>query len=109
MSSFIITILLGAFIVVIGMLNMKGNLSSLHWYHRQRVTEENRLPFGKAIGLGTVIIGAVLIIFGVLSFVAEFCDIAWLTVVGTAIMIIGVVIGLGLNIWAMIKYNKGIF
>ena len=109
MSSFIVPTILGVFIVILGILNMKGNLSSLHWYHRQRVTEENRLPFGKAIGLGTVIIGASLIFFGALSLAAELLSIDWLTAVGGVIAVVGTVIGLGLSFWAMIKYNKGIF
>lgn len=109
MSYFIVPTLLGVFIVILGILNMKGNLSSLHWYHRQRVSEEDRLPFGKTVGLGTVIIGAALIFFGALSLASELFDVAWLTLVGSVVMIIGIVSGLGLSFWAMIKYNKGIF
>ena len=52
MPEFIITLLLGIVCIVLGTLNMKGNISTLHWYHRKRVAEENRLPFGRLVGLG---------------------------------------------------------
>lgn len=68
-------------------LNMRGNIASIHWYHRQRVTEKDRRPFGKLVGLGTMVIGVSLVVFGALSFAAD----------------------LGLSFFAMIQYNKGIF
>ena len=47
MECFITSTVLGFILCVLGCMNMKGNISSLHWYHRQRVTEEDRKPFGK--------------------------------------------------------------
>lgn len=105
MTEFLVTAILGIMLCVIGVINTTGNVSSLHWYHRQRVTEADRKPFGRLVGLGTIIIGIGLIIFGVLSFF----NIAWLTILGTVILVLGCVIGLGLNFYAMIKYNIGIF
>lgn len=66
MAAFITVSGLGILISILGIINMTGNISSLHWYHRQRVTEENRKPFGKLVGLGTLIIGLAMIVFGVL-------------------------------------------
>ena len=91
MSSLFVPGLLGALLIFIGVRNMKGDISSIHWYHRQRVTEEDRKPFGRQVGLGTVIIGVALLI------------------TGCAIIITGIVGGLVLSFRAMIKYNKGIF
>lgn len=105
MIEFLITAILGIMLCIIGVINTTGNISSLHWYHRQRVTEADRKTFGKLVGIGTVIIGFALIIFGVLSLF----DTAWLTVAGAVILVCGIVVGLGLNFYAMIKYNKGIF
>ena len=31
-------VILGIIISILGISNMKGNISSLHWYHRQRVS-----------------------------------------------------------------------
>lgn len=88
---------------------MKGNISSIHWYHRKRITEENRLPFGRMVGLGTIICGISISIFGFLSFVAEKTQIDLFAIVGAVIVVVGLVIGLALSLYAMIKYNKGIF
>ena len=56
--------LIGIACIAFGIMNMKGNLSTLHRYHRDRVSEEDRIPFGKKVGLGTVIIGAAFIAVG---------------------------------------------
>ena len=47
MSAFIITLLVGVICIVLGVSNMRGNISSIHSYHRQRVKEEDKIPFGK--------------------------------------------------------------
>ena len=107
--NYIVPVLLGILCIVIGILNMKGNVSSLHSYHRRRVAEQDIRPFGRLVGLGTVIIGATVILFGAMSFISEQLKMPIFTIVGTVIMIVGIVVGLGLNIYAMIKYNKGIF
>ena len=45
--------IIGAVLLVIGILNMKGNISTIHRYHRHRVKEEDVLPFGRLMGAGT--------------------------------------------------------
>ena len=55
MQDFIMTLVLGVLICVMGTINMTGNISTIHSYHRKRVTEENRKPFGRLVGLGTLI------------------------------------------------------
>ena len=109
MNDVIGPIILGAFISILGFSNMKGNISSIHWYHRKRITEENRLPFGRMIGLGTLICGVSLVVFGCLSFVSEKTQIDIFTTLGSVVVSVGLVIGLALSLYAMIKYNKGIF
>ena len=109
MAAFIATASLGVLIVILGIINMTGNISSLHWYHRQRVTEENRKPFGKLVGLGTLFAGSSLILFGILSFIAEKTNTpAWM-IVGAVEVVVGIAVGLGISFYAMFKYNKGIF
>lgn len=71
MEAFITTGILGVILIALGVMNMKGNISSLHWYHRQRVTEEDRKPFGKLVGLGTLMIGVAMILFGILFWIYE--------------------------------------
>lgn len=109
MATFITSAALGVLISILGIINMTGNISSLHWYHRQRVTEENRKPFGKLVGLGTLIIGVAMILFGVLFLAFEKTQIGVLVIVGTVELIAGIAVGTVVSFYAMIKYNKGIF
>jgi len=109
MSTIIGPIILGVLILIIGILNTRGNISSLHWYHRYRVTEENKIVFGKIVGIGTIIIGISMILLGVLSFVTEFFKNDFLILISSIIIVVSITIGIVLNFYAMIKYNKGIF
>ena len=109
MDNFFVPGILGVILIVLGIMNMKGNISSLHWYHRQRVTEENRKPFGKLVGLGTLIIGIALVISGILFWISEVTATELWLIVGCVITVVGIVVGLVLSFYAMIKYNKGIF
>ena len=105
----IITAIIGVVCIVIGIINRKGNISTLHSYHRNRVSEKDRLPFGKMVGLGMIIIGVSMIIMGALSFIATILQNNLYLTLGSASLIVGLVIGLGITFYAMIKYNKGIF
>lgn len=109
MTSSIVTGLIGIMCILLGIQNMKGNINSLHSYHRKRVSEEDKLAFGKMVGLGTVIIGIGVLIFGVFTFVADITEKEMFVHIGMAFMIIGLIIGSILSFKAMIKYNKGIF
>ena len=105
----IVTFLIGVIGIVLGISNMRGNISTLHSYHRHRVSEEDRIPFGKQVGLGTMVIGVGIIIFSVLSTVALYTENNIFILIGTAVLIVGIVAGLIISFKAMIKYNKGIF
>lgn len=109
MDSVWVPALLGLLIAAMGLTNWKGNLSTLHWYHRHRVTEENRPIFGKLVGAGTMLIGAALIFFSLLSYAGNQLQSAAFTVTGSVLLAAAVIIGLGVTFYAMIKYNKGIF
>jgi len=108
MPAFIVSSLVGIVCIVLGVSNCKGNISSLHAYHRQRVSEEDRIPFGKKVGLGTIIIGAVIIVFSGLSAVTLYTNNDLFILIGTGILIAGIIVGLVISFKAMIKYNKGI-
>ena len=109
MAGNIVTFLVGVICIVLGISNMRGNISSLHSYHRSRVSEEDRIPFGKQVGLGTIIVGIGIIVFSVLSSVTIYTENDIFILVGTAVLIIGIILGLVISFRAMIKYNKGIF
>ena len=101
--------ILGIIISILGISNMKGNISSLHWYHRQRVSPDDVMPFGKRVGLGTLIIGIAIIVFGLFSLITYLTEIEVYTIIGAALLIPAVIVGLGLSLYAIIKYNKGLF
>ena len=109
MAGNIVTFLVGVICIVLGISNMKGNISSLHSYHRNRVSEEDRIPFGKQVGVGTIIIGIGIIVFSVLSAVTLYTENDIFILLGSVLLIGAIIIGLVISFRAMIKYNKGIF
>ena len=109
MLSYIVTFFVGIICIIIGVSNMRGNISSLHSYHRNRVSDEDKIPFGKQVGLGTIIVGVGVIIFSILSSITLYTENNVFALIGTAIMIVGIIVGLLISFAAMIKYNKGIF
>ena len=109
MLSMIITSLVGIILCVFGAINMTGNISSLHSYHRSRVREEDKKPFGRLVGIGNIMIGVSIVTFGILTYVYERTLLDAYVIAGTVIICVGIVIGLGISFFAMIKYNKGIF
>ncbi len=84
-----------------GVVNIKGNISTIHAYNRRNVKEEDIPKYGKAVGTGTLIMGISL----VLGFIASL----WSEEMITYIILIGVVVGLGFILYGQFKYNGGIF
>ena len=109
MAAFITVSGLGILVSILGIINMTGNISSLHWYHRQRVTEENRKPFGKLVGLGTLIIGLSMIVFGILFLIFKQTQLQAFVVIGVIELILSIIVGMIVSFYAMKKYNGGIF
>lgn len=109
MKEYIIAFLVGVLCIFLGISNMRGNLSSLHSYHRRRVSKEDRIPFGKKVGLGTVICGCAITVYSILSAFSYYFENEPLAVVGAVLLVVGLLAGLGLSFYAMFKYNKGIF
>ena len=109
MNEVLLPVIIGIVIIILGVMNMKGNISTLHRYHRQRVGEEDRIPFGKKVGLGTIIVGCAVIGKACFQYAAEKRTDPAMETVGTIVLIAGFLVGLVLIIHAMIKYNKGLF
>lgn len=109
LTGIITPLLVGALLIVIGIVNMTGNISLLHSYHRARVTEENRKPFGKMVGLGNLLVGVGVIIFGGMMLLAEKMQNEIFIIIGMIVMFAFFVIGLAISFKAMKKYNGGIF
>lgn len=94
-------LIFGIFISVIGIVNMTGNISTIHSYNRRKVKEEDVPKYGRAVGTGTLIIGV--------SLIAAFVTTFWSETAMSFIVIPALVIGLGFILYAQFKYNKGIF
>jgi hypothetical protein len=99
---YIFLLIFGICITVLGIFNLKGNISSIHWYNRLKITEENRKKYGKSMGIGSLIIGICMTITAILQMIFYNENIWYITV-------IGIVIGLIFMIYGQIKYNRGIF
>ena len=67
----IIMLILGVFISVVGIVNIKGNISTIHSYNRRKVKEEDIPKYGKTVGTGTLIIGISLVLGFIVSFWSE--------------------------------------
>ncbi len=109
MENLILSLIIGIVFIVIGILNMRGNVNLLHSYHRDRVKEEDKKPMGKTVGLGMIIIALAIIINGALEFLSKTLSNPILTYVGLGVLIVGLAVGLGLNFYAIKKYNGKIF
>ena len=93
---------LGAILTALGIFNMCGNIGSIHWYNRRKVTKENQKAYCQIVGLGTLIVGIALIAAGIIQ--------ALIGIEASApIMVGGILVGLVLILYAQFKYNRGLF
>ncbi len=97
----LILLILGIFISVLGIVNIKGNISTIHSYNRRKVSEEDIPKYGKAVGTGTLIIG--------ISLAVSFFITFWNEAAVAYIILPAMVIGLAFILYGQIKYNHGIF
>lgn len=95
-------IILGAIFIFLGIINYKGNISTIHWYNRRNISKKHVKKYGKLIGLGTTIMGVGMIITGILQLFYRLEELNY-------ILIISIIIGIIIMFYSQIKYNKGIF
>lgn len=106
MIEYITMLILGILLLPLGIMNIKGNIQSIHWYNRTRITEETRPKYGKLMGSGTIIIGGGLILTSILNllFLSNLSELIGGIIIGAAC-----IVGIAVMLYAQIKYNKGIF
>ena len=97
----VLLLVLGLFISVLGIVNIKGNISTIHSYNRRKVKEEDIPKYGKAVGTGTLVIGVSLVLAYLITF--------WNETAIDYIVLPAMVIGLAFILYGQIKYNHGIF
>ena len=108
MVGFITTVLVGIFLCFIGIRNMTGDISSLHSYHRNHVKDEDVKPFGKLVGIGTIVVGIATIFLGTFIWISEEFSKPIFMTIGFVGFVIGMIVGMGMSFYAMKKYNGGI-
>lgn len=99
---YVFLLFLGVIIIIMGIINLRGNISTIHWYNRRRVSQADAPKYGKAMGLGTLIIGGSIALTAVLQMIFDREIIFYIILAGT-------VIGVSIMLYAQFKYNKGIF
>lgn len=95
-------LVMGILLSTLGIVNIMGNISTIHAWNRKRVKEADIPRYGRAIGAGTLVIGAA---FFIVSYLVTF----WNDAVIDYIILPGLGIGLALILYAQLKYNHGIF
>ncbi len=92
---------LGIVLSVIGVRNIRGDISTIHSYNRRKVRQEDVPAYGRAVGTGTLILGAALILSGIAAF--------WREELVAFIVLPALAIGLVFILYGQIRYNRGIF
>ena len=96
MGKFAAFLLIGGVLIVLGITNIKGNISSIHWYNRRKVSERD-IPKS-----GTLIMGVSMMLSALLEVILK-------TTIFDYIVLTGYVVGLAIILYGQCKYNKGIF
>ena len=102
MESHIMLLIFGILLIPLGIVNLMGNISTIHWYNRRTVRTEDVPKYGRLMGLATLIIGGSIILTSILLMIFS-AEIFY------GITVIGAVVGVILILYAQFKYNKGIF
>ncbi len=102
MEKYIAMIALGVILIALGIVNYKGNVSSIHWYNRRKVTEEDIPKYGKCVGMGTMICGGALVVSAGLEWLLK-------DPIVEVVVLAGFAVGLIFLLYGQFKYNKGLF
>ena len=100
MESFVL-IFVGILVLACGIVAFLGHIEIVHSYNRKRITEETRKPYGRAVGTGCIIVGAGIIVDGIISVFTENNP--------PVVTIICAVVGVAFIFYGQFKYNKGVF
>lgn len=92
---------LGLLLIGIGTVNWTGNISTVKRHSRRNVRDEDIPAYGKAIGGGTMVIGAAVAVSPLLMQVSDTAE--------TVVVIAGIIVGLAIILYGQIKCNGGIF
>ena len=97
----IIMFLVSALFTVLGIAIYKGKTDLIHDYHQTKVTDKS--AYGKSFGKAMLVIATVMLLSGIIGLFKN------LLMLAVAILIIGLVVGIGCIVAVQKKYNKGVF
>ncbi len=97
----IIMFLVSALFTVLGIAIYKGKTDLIHDYHQTKVTDKS--AYGKAFGKAMLLIATAMLLSGIIGLFEK------LLILAVAILIIGLVVGIGCIVAVQKKYNKGVF
>ena len=97
----IIMFLVAAAFAVMGIAIYRGKTDLIHDYHQTKVTDKS--AYGKACGKAMLVIATVLLLSGIIGLFEN------MIILAVAILVIGLVIGIGGIVAVQRKYNKGVF
>ena len=93
--------LVAVLFTVLGIAIYKGKTDLIHDYHQTKVT--NKSAYGKAFGKAMLVIATVMLLSGIIGLFKN------LLMLAVAILIIGLVVGIGCIVAVQKKHNKGVF
>jgi len=97
----IIMFLVAILFTVFGIAIYKGKTDLIHDYHQTKVSDKS--AYGKAFGKVMLFIATIMLLSGIIGLFENLVKLA------VAILIIGLVIGIGCIVAVQRKYNKGVF
>lgn len=93
-----------ALLMLVSIAIYKGKTNLIHSYHQTKVADKS--AYGRAFGKALFIVAMAPLFSGVIGLLGSSDTMA---VIAVAILIIGIVIGMGFIVKVQMKYNKGIF
>ena len=97
----IIMFITSAIFLGLGIAVYRGRTDLIHDYHQTKVTD--RAAYGKAFGKALLVIAGTMLLSGIIGLVDRFA------VPATAVLVIGLCIGIVCIVAVQRKYNKGVF
>ena len=88
-------------ITIISIAIYRGKTGLIHDYHQTKVTD--KAAYGKAFGKAMLVVSATLLLSGIIGLAES------LAVLATAVLLIGLCIGIVCIVAVQRKYNKGVF
>lgn len=100
----IIMFIVATVLIVVSIAIYKGKTDLIHDYHQTKVTDKT--AYGKAFGKAMFLVAMAPLLSGIIGLLGSSDMVA---IIAFAVLIIGIVIGIGFIVAVQMKYNKDIF